>query len=285
MGPPNGGGFHALLWDGTPESVVDLNPAGYSGSHIYDASDDTQVGNAYHIASNHLSHALMWHGTVESIVDLHPVGFTRSSARSVFGNVQVACADVHNSRRAFLWRGSADSAVNLHPSGFVISDARGLTESIQVGFGWKTVEITHAPLWRGTAQSVVDLHPIGFDRSWANSAAGDIQTGYGAGGAAGPYSHALLWKGTAGSVVDLHSYLSDLPIELSSSYSGRIDSNGTIHGYGLHFDPETGGYLKIAVMWTPVPEPSTWTILCCGVIGAAVASRRSPPFLRSTYRS
>src|SRR5262249_2751280 len=46
-GPTTGGNTHALLWHGTTDSLVDLNPAGYGYSAAYAVDGNNQVGVGY----------------------------------------------------------------------------------------------------------------------------------------------------------------------------------------------------------------------------------------------
>src|SRR5262245_33572441 len=62
-GPLTGGQDHALLWNGTADSYVDLNPAGFSSSRAYGASSTNQVGSATSAGSDH---AMLWSGTAAS---------------------------------------------------------------------------------------------------------------------------------------------------------------------------------------------------------------------------
>jgi uncharacterized membrane protein len=63
---------HALLWNGTAESAVSLNAAGYGTPLVYSASAAGQVGFSEGPATGGRTHALFWKDTSESIVDLHP---------------------------------------------------------------------------------------------------------------------------------------------------------------------------------------------------------------------
>src|SRR6185369_12349494 len=106
---------HALLWNGTPESVVDLHPTNMEYSRALAVSGSTQVGYAQlpNTGPDLIAHALMWHGTAASVVDLHPAGFQNSFAVGVSGNTQVGYGDplpqeiykVH----AILWNGTPES--------------------------------------------------------------------------------------------------------------------------------------------------------------------------------
>jgi uncharacterized membrane protein len=176
-----------------------------------------------------------------------------------------------------LWNGTSGSVVDLHPNEFFESSALAASVKSQVGYGYAspTGTNTHALLWTGTAESVVDLNPVGFEYSVAEGISGNSQVGYGFGIATGGATHALLWYGAAESVVDLHPFLANLPMALTQSVAHGIDINGMIVGYA------TGGGNAYAVLWTPVPEPSTGAIHWCGVLAAALLARRQRAIQRS----
>jgi hypothetical protein len=71
-GQSTGGSTHALLWNSTAESVVDLNPPDFTVSYALGVSGNSQVGFGTRLAGYH---ALLWHGSAESFVDLDPGTF------------------------------------------------------------------------------------------------------------------------------------------------------------------------------------------------------------------
>lgn len=149
----------ALLWSGTPESMVILNPPG-SSAIAYGVDAGQQVGVAK-------GGAALWYGTPESYVDLHPAGYAQSFAFGVCAGVQ--CGDVSNTiLEAALWRGSAASFVNLHIPGAGSSSALSVCHGEQVGYadlgGFRAV------IWAGTAASWESLHaflPSHYTESFA----------------------------------------------------------------------------------------------------------------------
>ena len=62
---------HALLWNGTAESAIDLNPVGFESSYASDVAGGRQVGSGAGFVTNGNTHALLWNGTAQSVVDLH----------------------------------------------------------------------------------------------------------------------------------------------------------------------------------------------------------------------
>jgi hypothetical protein len=110
-------GPHAALWNGTPESYVDLHPAGFTHSMVRAMDGNVQVGQGRGVATGNNTHALLWTGTVGSVVDLNPSGITESYMRGISGDLQVGFGRgprTANRLHAFVWNGNADSAVDLH---------------------------------------------------------------------------------------------------------------------------------------------------------------------------
>ena len=249
-GHRNGPGqWHALLWNGTAESKVELEPSGFSESSALGVSGGTQVGWAGKIVSGSSQHhALIWNGAATSFVDLHPAGYAASEAWAVSGGTQVGYA-TQGGQHAMLWNGTALSYVDLHPAAWSTSFATGVSDNTQVGFVYGgNATPQHAALWKGSAASFVDLNPAGFSNTFASATAGGIQVGSGRGTATGSDEHALLWNGTAASVVDLHQFLSGFDVNLSSSIAKGVAADGTIVGYGR------GPFIWYPIMWTPVPD-------------------------------
>lgn len=267
-GPTTGGNPHAVLWHGTPESLVDLNPAGFDSSYAFGVSGNNQVGFGAGIATGFPFHALLWHGTPESVVDLNPAGFAASIAFRAFGDNIVGYGGNNGfaQNRALLWQGAAHTVVNLHPAQYPETIANDVSADSQVGqaiFSSNVGGERHALLWHGTAASVIDLNPSGFFETGANAVAGALQVGYGQGTATGGQQHALLWAGSAASVVDLNSFLVGLSPSFVGSDAYDIDASGVIVGSAVA--AVDGGYVGYAVKWTPVPEPSSLETVVCGL--------------------
>lgn len=184
---------HALLWQGSANSAVDLHPTTLAhmsyGSKAFGTDGVQQVGEGY--TSEGRFHALLWQGSAGSALDLHPTNlsyFSDSSAEGVHGNQQV---------------GAAGNAAN---------------------------NVIHAMLWNGTADSAVDLNPTnlyGINSSIARSTNGASQAGTGSGPGTSYANHALTWSGTADSAVDLHL---TLPTGFASSEADWIDAQGKVYG-------------------------------------------------------
>ena len=277
-GPTTGGNPHAVLWHGTPESLVDLNPAGFDASYAFGVSGNNQVGFGTGTATGGPFHALLWHGTAESVVDLNPAGFAASIAFRAFGDNIVGYGQTAQGRsRALLWQGAAHTVVNLHSAAYPETIANDVSDDSQVGqaiFSSNVGGERHALLWHGTAASVIDLNPSGFFETGANAVAGALQVGYGQGTATGGQQHALLWAGSAAGVVDLSSFLVGLgPSFVGSSYASDIDASGVIVGSAIA--AVDGNYVVYAVKWTPVPEPSSLTIVGIALVCLGLVLRRS----------
>jgi hypothetical protein len=204
---------HTLLWSGTPESFIDLNPSAFIHSRAEDIFGGHQVGSA---ESEGIGHAILWSGAPENYVDLHPSGFRSSAGTAIWGSQQVGLGSIEGETHALLWSGTAESYVDLHPYRSGTSAARDISGGQQVGEGSQRVIVDdhvedtwpHALLWSGTPESVIDLHPSGWEGSIANGVAAGQQVGqvenYNLPGLVSWQSHAALWLGTAESFVDLH---------------------------------------------------------------------------------
>jgi hypothetical protein len=121
----------------------------------------------------------------------------------------------------------------------------------------------NAAVWSASSLAYSNLHPAGI---WVGSSLrgtnGQLQVGV-------TYNfnatviHAGVWAGTAASYFDLHSVLDS---SFRTSHTTAIDEQGNIVGYG---DSSTLGI--VALKWSPVPEPSSVTLL---LVGLAWAIRR-----------
>jgi probable HAF family extracellular repeat protein len=205
-------------------------------------------------------------------MDLHPSGFKSSYATGVSGTSQVGSASVtaDGPYHAMLWTGTSDSAVDLNPDGFVHSYATGVHGDYQVGYGYdpNAGRFSHALLWNGTAASIVDLNPIGFDWSEALAISSAGQVGRGFGPLTGSNNHALFWNGTAQSAIDLHSFVGDLGPPIIGSAATGISNNGSIVGYGY-----TRSVEQYAILWTPIPEPTSCCLSACALVIALRCQR------------
>jgi hypothetical protein len=181
----NAGGItyriHALLWAGTPESVVDLHPTSLPGANApgdqrswaVDTDGVSQVGHADLIiplgGGSYRSeiHALLWQGTAASVVDLHPTGWDWSYAIGVKNGSQAGYGvqDLDSSPvTALVWHGSASSLRILGEG--TINDTNGPTHVGSIGVN----NASHAFRWDGDSGSGFDLHPLlppGFSGSGA----------------------------------------------------------------------------------------------------------------------
>ena len=79
--------MHALLWRGSPASVVDLSPSGWT--------EATAVCRGQQVGWGTMdNHALLWRGSAASMVDLNPSGVDASEALGTSGTEQVGWAVV-----------------------------------------------------------------------------------------------------------------------------------------------------------------------------------------------
>ncbi|MBV8859269.1 MAG: hypothetical protein JOZ02_20215 [Acidobacteria bacterium] len=145
----------AVLWTGTADSAVSLNPANSTESAALAVAGGQQAGYIY---SFH--HAAIWAGSAASVVDLHPAGYELSDARATNGVQQagsgwVASPAQVNRQHALVWSGSAASVVDLDqfmPIGFTQANATGIDAAGNVVGSAVKVSAdgtpgTHAVMW------------------------------------------------------------------------------------------------------------------------------------------
>jgi len=257
---------HALFWNGSAASVVDLGsgPAGFNDAMANGTNGTQQVGSA---VTGIQTHAMLWNDTASSVVDLNPAGFNGSEAYATDGIHQVGLGFTgSNSQHALLWSNSATSAIDLNPNNFSSSEADGIGGNQQVGWG-NNGSFTTALLWTNTSASAVALNPSGITNSYALGTNGSQQVGYGSVSLGGG-TQALLWNGTATAFVNLGSLL---PSQFTSSEAFSIDAQGNVFGYAY----DKSDSLYDAIEWQ-TPEPSSATLLAVGGLGLLPRQRRRP---------
>lgn len=172
------GGPYAVLWSGTAESAVNLNPPGSIASQANAVSGGQQVGYDFYPR-----HALLWRGSAESVVDLHPTaGFTSSEATATNGTQQAGYGYNGNDNsqgqrsHALVWSGTGASAIDLNqfmPLGFTDAAATGIDANGNV-VGWASKGSpanpanVHAVMW------VPSARPATFAQSVTLSASGVV---------------------------------------------------------------------------------------------------------------
>jgi hypothetical protein len=232
---------HASLWQGTPESRVDLHPFGFDNSSVLGLGPGQQVGE---VRLGGYSRAALWTGSVGSYQSLHPSGFTESVAVGSDGTRQAGSTYGGGAGfRPVMWAGTPQSMISLLPHGVVAGQVHGVFADQQVGYASYVGIGTQAALWRGSAESYINLNPPGAGWSMAAATCGVAQAGGatlpGYGGTAG------VWFGTAESFVPLGPYLPPThPEALANSityHNGRL----YVGGYGTNI--QTGNIE--AILW------------------------------------
>jgi hypothetical protein len=148
-------GPFAVLWSGTAESAVNLNPFDAATSQANAVAGGQQVGYGYTP-----KRALLWRGSAESMVDMHPDGYTSSEANATNGFKQVGSGYIFDPvtlvghSHALVWSGNAASAVDLNqylPDGFTDAAATGIDAEGRIvgwaGRGSSDPANVHAVMW------------------------------------------------------------------------------------------------------------------------------------------
>jgi hypothetical protein len=189
---------HAALWLGTPESVVDLHPAGAEWSTARATDGVLQGGYVDWEATNTIT-PVIWNGSAQSMINLRPGGY--GYLYGMAPGVQVGQVDEPGAIKAALWRGSAASFVDLSPPGIGGSRLRATTGRVHVGaFGQSG--LARAGVNFNSPESWVSLHQFlppqygSFSEAMCVYQAGD--TIYVGGWATRNFggNEAILWIGT-----------------------------------------------------------------------------------------
>jgi hypothetical protein len=132
-------GPFAVLWSGSADTAVNLNPPDSGSSQANAVAGGQQVGFGY------FPHrALLWRGSAESVADLHPDGYAASEANATNGTQQAGSGFVGDAStlvghsHALVWSGSAASVIDLNqflPPGYTDAAATGIDASGNV-VGW-----------------------------------------------------------------------------------------------------------------------------------------------------
>lgn len=199
------GPSHALLWQGTANSLVDLHPAGWDASYAMATDGVRQVGWRERHTGNTGQFATMWSGSAKGWVDLHDPTYSETNALGISGDVQVGYGFVQatGTTRAVMWQNSASSIVSLHPTtgGIDRSWASATDGQQQVGKAGHGGTYPRAALWNGSAESYVDLHPEGYNTSEALGVYDGQQVGW---ATFDGNAHAIVWSGSSKLFVDLN---------------------------------------------------------------------------------
>ncbi|HEX8558858.1 MAG TPA: hypothetical protein VF668_12170 [Pyrinomonadaceae bacterium] len=167
-------GPFAVVWSGTADSAVNLNPPDSGSSQANAVSGGQQVGFGYYP-----HRALLWSGSAESVVELQPDGFAASEANATNGVQQAGSGFVGDAftmeghSHALVWAGSAASAVDLNqflPPGFTDAAATGIDAAGNV-VGWASrgpsddPANVHAVMWKPVEAGAVFAQSLALSRS------------------------------------------------------------------------------------------------------------------------
>ncbi|HEX7315080.1 MAG TPA: hypothetical protein VF297_14225 [Pyrinomonadaceae bacterium] len=165
-------GPFAVLWSGTAESAVNLNPPDSGTSQANAVAGGQQVGYGYTP-----KRALLWKGSAESVVNLHPDGYTSSEANATNGFEQAGSGYIFDPvtlvghSHALVWSGNAASAIDLNqylPDGFTDAAATGIDADGRVvgwaGRGSSDPANVRAVMWVPVASEEAFASTLSLDR-------------------------------------------------------------------------------------------------------------------------
>ena len=207
---------HALLWEGTAASVVDLTPGTIGWADATDGAQ--QVGFTR-------GGAALWAGTAASYVSLAPSAYGYSEAHAVWGGVQVGWGAAEagtNNADALLWHGTASGYTVLKTGAKAFGISRG-----QVVGWWEN----QAAIWNGfTPDAFVNVNPPSATASELFGTNGTQQVGnvsltIGSFGQLPVDHHPGVWRGSISSFQML-----PLPQGDNGGFAYGIDGSGNIVG-------------------------------------------------------
>lgn len=176
-------GPFAVLWSGTAESAVNLNPPNSLESQANGVAGGQQVGFGFYPRR-----ALLWRGSAESVIDLHPDGYAFSEANATNGVQQVGFGFVGDAEtlaghyHALVWTGAAGSVIDLNqflPPQFTDAAATGIDAAGNV-VGWASrgprsnPANVRAVMWRPREPGAVYLQSLALSQD-AVVAGSDLQ--------------------------------------------------------------------------------------------------------------
>jgi hypothetical protein len=281
---------HAVVWNGTPNSGVDIHIASntiasYSAAYAVSAAPIGFQAAGLVIQSGD-DHAAMWTGATPQtshVILLHNDSTMHDSraygaytfngvARQVGYSEDIVPGGTWTQPRARVWSGSAASTIDLTPPGFLYGVIKGGNgdgpNEILYGHIGTTIYDERPTIWTGlsgafrTLDTTADLPAGDIVYCTQTTGAGhlDLDGAVGAG-------HAAIWDLASGHVIDLHSFL---PPELQNGTSTAfyVDPLGNVYGQA----GTTGTSVGVPVVWTPVPEPSS--VMLSAVIALFFCARR-----------
>jgi hypothetical protein len=255
---------HAITWQGTPESIRDINPAGFRSSWADEISGDQIVGVAIKGASS--IHAGLWRASDGAFTDLHPTGALSSGAGATDGVRQAGSASFSSwGSRGLIWNGSKDDYIDISPAGAFETGIQAMTADTQVG--WARFDGNPvAGLWHNTAESFVRLAPPSAYYSTVEATTGSIHAGF----VRLPIGdHAAAWiSDSPDGFIDLQPSLGPGYFSSSATAISRTGDVVTIVGAATAIN----GTVE-AVMWTAV-IPAPGSVALVSFLGLVAARRR-----------
>jgi hypothetical protein len=264
------GADHAVVWNGTPNSAVDVHVASHT-DQIGTQSSITGVSAAPggfqasgYVTSSGRFLAAMWRGAtpqtaqVTLLHDFSRMEESKAMGAYVFNGVAKQVGYTSGTlipSRAIVWSGSAASAVDLTPPGFfsaAINAGNGDgAQEILCGLSSSNGADTLPTVWFGTGgafstlNTTAQLNKGSVEYCSQTSGAGYLTFGGGA------VTHAALWDLSTRNVIDLHQFL---PPDFQNGYSDAfyVDAVGNVYGQAQ----TGGGTLPVPVVWM-VPEPGS----------------------------
>ena len=179
------GHFHAMAWNGTASSYVDLHaplPSSLTDSVAAAVSGTQVVGTAYDMSG--AAHAILWNTAGTQYTDLTPSGYASADGEATSGSQQAGdIVGADGNPHAATWFGSATSNVDLQaflPGGYVSSTAYGIDSAGRiVGVAYSGNLVGSAVLWTPVPTNLVwagslngNAWDVNATKNWLDSGTG-----------------------------------------------------------------------------------------------------------------
>lgn len=272
---------YPVVWTNGLPVILSL-PAGSSGAAINGINDaGVVVGSTSLYPYYGPTTATAWSGnSTAALGSLFDGGNSSATGINntgqIVGFVNNGLGNGYGVQRAVTWNGAIPTALASLGVNNCCDSANAINDSgVVVGSSVDINENTRAVMWIGTQPTAL-AQMSGADVALALN---NFGFAVGADNVASGFEHAVMWNTNTNTAIDLNSLLTADELaagwELKSAYG--INDSGAI--IGTDFNRLTGSFS--AFMLTPVPEPTSLTILA--ILGAGYLLRRASNGLYIRY--
>lgn len=222
-------GRRAVLWRGSPTSMVNLHPdhIQWTGSEARATDGVYQVGTLW--GSNGRTSGAIWSGNAGTLRLLQREMATATQAADMKNRLVAGSSTINGRFRATSWAVSDLRVIDWHPASAVASMARATDGRRLGGYTSGGGLPTRAALFP-VPGALVDLHPTTAHSSIVLGMSGNLQVGNVYRPDSTPL--AVVWTGTRASMRSLHSLVRMPGLQGTSAYGVFTDGFGNAYVVG-----------------------------------------------------